>query len=575
MGYRPSEAHAILCVLALLSLVVVACDSGSSLAPEDAQGGPEQTPLVLNTLYGTVEGREWDEETLSWLGVPYARPPVGNLRWKAPRAPEPWQGTRATDEFASECMQLGGLLLDLDPATFGQPMGSEDCLYLNVWRPKTNDKDLPVFVYVHGGMNIVGEAATSLYHGANLARKGNLIVVTINYRLGPMGWFTLPALATGDPLDDHGNYGLLDIIQALRWVQDNIEAFGGDPGNVTLAGESAGGANVISLLSSPAARGLFHRAISMSPASTDSSSPIDDAHEATLDVLLNLLIQKGLAGNEAEAGRLVQQRGEAWVRDYLLSADGGDLLNACTPFTALGINGLGLLVEPLRCTRVRDGIVIPEDYPLVFAEGSYNKMPTMIGSNTEEMRIFELAFGVITQLDEAELSELIQSYDLQGFEMSASDFVPPNLQPLYSFLGDAGGTLLFEETGVRPFVEKASMHQDVHVYKFAWNDEPEPMDFLVGASHMVGLPFIFGNFQTDLDSLFRFAVSEENRQGREALSEAMMAYWASFAWTGDPNPGASADLTTWEPCSSEAPGPRHILFDTEISMVEASSLPSQ
>jgi para-nitrobenzyl esterase len=163
---------------------------------------------------------------------------------------------------------------------------------------------------------------------------------------------------------------------------------------------------------------------------------------------------------------------------------------------------------------------------------------------------------------------LIQTYDPEGFDMSVSDFVPPNLQPLYTFIGDKGGTLLFEHTGVRPLVEKASMHQDVYVYKFAWNDEPAPMDFLVGASHMMGLPFIFGNFQTDPNSLFRFASSEENRSGREALSHAMMAYWASFAWTGDPNPGADADLPYWEPRSSEEPGPKHIIFDTEISMGE-------
>jgi para-nitrobenzyl esterase len=465
-------------------------------------------------------------------------------------------------------MQLGGLLLDLDPDTFGQPMGSEDCLYLNVWRPKSNDDGLPVFLYVHGGMNMVGESATSLYHGSNLAHEGNMIVVTINYRLGPMGWFAHPVLKTGDPLDDSGNYGLLDIIQALTWVQKNIETFGGDPGNVTLAGESAGGANVISLLASPAASGLFHRAVSMSPASTDKSVPIGDAHEVTSGVLLNLLINDGLANSESEAAELVEERGEAWVRDYLLSAEGEDLLHACTPFTALGINGLGLLVEPLLSTRVRDGIVIPEDYPLVFTEGRYNRVPTIIGSNAEEMRIFELAFGVITELNEAELCDLIQTYDPEDFEMSLSDFVPPYLQPLYAFIGNAVGTLLFEETGVRPLVEKARMHQDVYVYKFAWNDQPAPMDFLVGASHMMGLPFLFGNFHVDRSSLFRFAGSEENRPGREALSRAMIAYWARFAWTGNPNLGADADLPTWEPCSNEEPGPKHILLDTEISMGE-------
>ena len=184
------------------------------------------------------------------------RHPVNQSHGKGNEAPRPFPTPAASwaDSSAPRPRTLSA-----------NPWGPRDCLYLNIWRPAAGEERLPVFVYVHGGMNSVGQASTGLYHGAHLAGQAGAVVVTINYRLGPLGFFFHKSLESGDPRDDSGNYGLLDIIQALAWIQSNIDAFGGDPDKVTVGGESAGAFNVCSLLGTPLAKGLFHGAFAISP----------------------------------------------------------------------------------------------------------------------------------------------------------------------------------------------------------------------------------------------------------------------------------------------------------------------
>ena len=526
---------------------------------------------VLSTGYGDVEGIAWNEGVDAWLGIPYARPPVGELRWKAPRDPEPWSGVLEADEFGSECMQYGGMLLDLELDTFGEIMGSEDCLYLNLWRPRSHKEKMPVFFWIHGGMNIVGEAATNGYHGANLAEASNAVVVTFNYRLGPLGWFRHNALSVGDPLDDSGNYGILDIIKALEWVRDNIEAFGGDPSNVTIAGESAGGFNVISLLASPLATGLFHRAIAMSPSTSLLSSSLEEGHTKAETVLLKLLINDLLAGCRSAAGRLLDQKESAWAADYLRSKSAGEILSTSTLLSSFGLNESGLTTDYLGKSRIEDGTVIPLGFSTRFQEGDYNRVPFIIGSNTDELKIFEFALGIFSRPDEKEVLDLILSFDPDdpfdpdNPDVDLSEIVPPLMQPAYQAIGSFLGNAFFQGTGVDPLAERMSLYQDVHVYKFAWDEQPAPFDFLIGASHMVDIHFFFGNFHTDERSWFRFAWSRENLRGRIALSEAMMWYTSGFMRTGDPNDG-NPDLPTWEPWSGAEGRPKRIILDTDIFM---------
>jgi len=243
---------------------------------------------IRQTQFGAVEGIVQMPgstgmlaagEGFAWLGVSYAKPPVGNLRWKPPVDPDSWTGSKKAQASGQACAQVGSMY---GPPSFGsayetaanvfwKPVGSEDCLYLNIYSPITSQagSKLPVFFFIHGGSNRVG--AASLFDGSVLAKNTNSIVVFVGYRLNLFGWLTHPALRTGEPLNDSGNYGLLDIIQALKFVKNNISNFGGDPNNVTISGQSAGALNVNSLILSPVAAGLFHKAMPMSGDTTYST----------------------------------------------------------------------------------------------------------------------------------------------------------------------------------------------------------------------------------------------------------------------------------------------------------------
>jgi len=256
----------------LLLMVVLATGIGVAgylyLGPDWESERSPSPNAIRSVENGEMIGFKSRHDTHAWLGIPYAAPPVGELRWKAPRPPEPWTGRFEAIELGSVCPQ---------PSVFGLPvpggqtiMGAEDCLVLNIWAPifreeKTpvDRKRLPVMLWIHGGGNNMESGGNPNFNGSTLAGQNHVVVVTINHRLGPLGWFRHPALRSEDssPEDNSGNYGTLDIIQALKWVQKNITAFGGDPEKVTIFGQSSGGANVLSMMASPLAKGLFHRAI--------------------------------------------------------------------------------------------------------------------------------------------------------------------------------------------------------------------------------------------------------------------------------------------------------------------------
>jgi acetyl esterase/lipase len=250
-------------IVVALALLMAAC-SGKPKAP-----APIADPDARRTVaQGALVGGKDLYDSHSWLAIPYAAPPVGERRWKAPAPPSAWSGERKATQFGSECTQLASPLGGSADLPVGSVRGSEDCLSLNVYAPRFPTADiparsekLPVIVWIHGGANRSGSA--DFYHGGNLAATHNLIVVTVNYRLGPLGWFYHPALAktAASPEEASGNFALLDLIAALGWLRENVAAFGGDPGNITIMGESAGANNVLSLLVTPAAKGLYHRAI--------------------------------------------------------------------------------------------------------------------------------------------------------------------------------------------------------------------------------------------------------------------------------------------------------------------------
>jgi para-nitrobenzyl esterase len=483
----------------------------------------------VRTLDGKVEGKAKGEDVLVWKGIPYAEPPVEDLRWKAPRDPAPWKGTRKAYDFGSECTQY-----DLT----GSVKGSEDCLYLNIWRPQSDEDNLPVYFWIHGGGNSMGAASEEGYDGANLAGKWDMVVVTVNYRLGPLGWFTCEAMRSGDPgaeLDDSGNYGTLDLIQALTWVKDNIAAFGGDPGRVTVAGESAGAINIFSLLISPQAAGLFHGAIAQS--GMPIALPVENGEESSREVTLKLLVADGTAANKTAAQAYLGQMSDEEINVYLRSKTADQLLGAYEA------TGFGMISFPFI---FEDGTVIPGAGFDVLETGNYpNKVPIIIGSNKEETKMF-LAFA------NSALSKNEALY-----------------QKVASVTSD-----LWKAKGVDEMARKLRFQADqpaVYAYQFLWGAAdasgksviPGEWGFKLGACHAMDVPFFFGNWDF-FDVLSRVVFTEENRAGREALSDDMQAYVAQFVRTGDPSPDGSG-LVEWTPWSNAAGDPKCVLLNAGLN----------
>ncbi|HYG27048.1 MAG TPA: carboxylesterase family protein, partial [Caulobacteraceae bacterium] len=355
-----------------------------SLSPNAAEA--DLRPAEARTAQGPVTGRD-SGGVVSFKGLPYAAPPVGRLRWRPPQPVEPWTTPRDASTLGAICIQLPA---NGDNGVGPLPM-SEDCLTLNVWAPAQREGPLPVMVWIHGGGLNNGSGTAALYDGTNLAKRG-VVVVTINYRLGRLGFFDHPALAAErEPGEPAGNYGLMDVVAGLRWVQDNAGAFGGDPGKVTIFGESAGGALVTRLMISPEARGLFHRAVVQSGLGRDEGTPL------------------GLP--RRDGGPSMQARGEAFAEGLGLKNATAAQLRATPAETVLrpapNFYGGDLLV--------RDGLHVAEDVEPAFAAGLEAPVPLIIGANSAEfwwMKPSDLSpYGAIDDaMTKAERAAFLEAY---------------------------------------------------------------------------------------------------------------------------------------------------------------------
>ena len=484
------------------------------------------SPLVA-TSFGAVQGFEDADNTWVWKAIPFARPPTGNLRWRAPEDPAPWNGVRREGSFNGGCTQYSEIIP-------GLINGSEDCLYLNIWRPRDAERGLPVYVWIHGGGNSVGSAThISTYFGNRIATRSRVVFVSINYRLGPFGWFTLPAFRDGASAEDaSGNFGTLDIIQALKWIRQNIGSFGGDPNLVTVTGESAGGIDVLSLLISPLARGLFQHAMSESGAALTRS--MDEADAQAQGVLERLLLDDGRARTPKDAAAYAEAMSAEDIRAYLRSKGDRQILSKYRVFA------LGMIENP---AILRDGTVILREGYEALRTGNYpGKVPVILGSNADEMTIF-LRFG----------SNIPWQND---YYRAVSRY----------------GSARWRVSGVDEAARRLVAHADqppVYAYQFRWgtldaqgrSPLPNKWGSELGAFHSLDIPFFLGN-DTVMGIFQAVLFSRENEPGRKALSAAMMKYLARFVRTGNPNDPADG-LPAWEPWSPAPGGPKYIVFDTK------------
>lgn len=479
--------------------------------------------LVRETTAGKAQGFLTPKGAYAWLGLRFAQSPTNELRWRAPKPVVATEGVLSAHTFGSPCVQLpvdmAGSGVDPDA-----PYGNEDCLFLNVYTPPLSrdtiaDEQLPVMFWIHGGGNTIGEA--SQFDGSQLAVEQNVVVVTINYRLGPFGWFRHAELTQdgASAADRSGNFGTLDQLMALQWTQDNIMQFGGNPNSITVFGESAGGRNIVGLLLSPLAKGLFHRAIVQSGSSSfPAATQADNMHPASgKRVVANTLALEGFS-NAAELRSLDPHK----MLSYFAAKDEG---------------GLPLLDMP---NLFRDGYVLPHNAGIgAFKNGEYNKVPMILGTNRDEQKLFMFLdpsystkwLGFWQRLDDA------KKYDRDAYYLSTRWRI-------------AGAEAIAR-----------AIDSPVYIYRFDWDELATPlgMDFprMIGAAHGLEIGFVFGGL--DMGPFDKLLITEENQPGRDQLSGAMMSYWGNFARTGNPNLGQAVP-TLWREWGDKE---TYIQFDTE------------
>jgi len=452
---------------------------------------------------GELEGVATDK-VIAFKGIPFAAPPVGSLRWKAPQPVTPWTGVRPASAYGHDCMQepFGG-----DAAPLGTPP-DEDCLVLNVWTPKTRPSGkVPVMFWIYGGGFVNGGSSPEVYDGSRLAEAG-VVLVSANYRVGRFGFFAHPALTKETPKGPLGNYAFLDQIEALKWVKRNVAAFGGDPGNVTIFGESAGGMSVNTLMTSPLARGLFHKAIVQSGGGRSSTLIAAKTLKSAEEIGVAFAAEAGVTGDDAAALEKLR----------------------ALPAARL-VNGMNLMKQQPKtyAGTMIDGTVVVEEAEAAFRAGRQAKVPYMIGAN-------DLEFGFFAP-PPARVEEMLARFGDRDKALAAYDPQGTGNLGLVG-MAIAGDIPMMEPARMLARITSAAGQPTWH-YRFSYV-ATSLRGKVAGALHATEIPFVF--------STVRAKYKDATTADDEAAGKAATAYWVAFAKTGDPN---GAGLPKWPRYASD------------------------
>ncbi len=483
-----------------------------------------EDPLIRHTASGDVQGMVFessfgDEQvrTHAWLGIPYAAPPVEKLRWKSPEPHPGWSGVLDTTQFGARCVQkdVKGALKIVTPDPSGKM--SEDCLFMNIWRPAKSG-EFPVMVWIHGGGYHWGTANTDFYWGDRLAAAGDVIVVSFNYRLDILGFYALPALRDEDPNSATGGQGSLDQVAALKWVNQNIENFGGDPDNVTIFGESAGGYSICTMLVTPLTKGLFQRAI-MQSGGCDVARELDKGYLSASEVAKRL----GCRPDDLDCLRAIPA-------DKVLSKGAKSMM-------------------ALDARPHLDDYLLSDTPVNMIASGNYNSVPLIAGYNRDEagglwkfMPAYSMARPSTYQrklvkmgFSQQNAADLARLYPLEEF----------NNKPAHAYGRMFGADIAFGCPTYQGLLAVSAQQADVYHYRFEYDD------FIfgkyAGSAHGMELPFVFNSMDRRPVNLL---YHKWNMDQALDLSKIVQGYWLNFAKTGNPNgPG----LPQWPEFNPDTP----------------------
>ncbi len=488
---------------------------------------------VVATEGGAVQGARVGD--LVWFkGIPFAAPPVGDMRWRAPQPAKPWAGVLRTTDLKPDCASNPDHGTPLSEPTSGK---SEDCLYLNIWKPAAATGPLPVLVWIYGGGFNTGGASPAAYDGANLARQG-VMLVSFNYRVSQFGFFAHPALAKEQAGKPRGNYGFLDQIAALKWVRRNIAAFGGDPNNVTVFGDSAGGFSIHMLLISPLAKGLIDKAIIESGGGRRT-----------------IMNGQRMSEEGPHHHMSAEAKGLGWAKTHGIEGDGPEALAKLRALpTDEVLKGIRYQ-NPFYAGPMIDGTIVPYNMMTAYDSGRFAHIPLIIGTNTADMSV-----SFATSKD-----EVFAPFGDQEARARAI-YDPDGKADLKTVKALTGADEMMHETARFTARRFAAEHTPVYLYRFGYvavpvradaaipNEDPTRFGGLTGAFHGDEQAYVFDNLSVRL--------GDKATADDKAMAKIMSGYWVAFAKTGNPNgPG----LPTWTPYDA-AKGDLLLIGDDGVTM---------
>ncbi|HTI71958.1 MAG TPA: carboxylesterase family protein [Candidatus Limnocylindria bacterium] len=510
----PETKFTTLWLLAVTLFISVNAQESKESRPE-----PKAQPTVRTAL-GVVRGLT-EGNVSTFKGIPYAAAPVGTNRWRPPQPMTPWEGERDASKFGADCAQAGF------PRTPGSiaSTSSEDCLFINVWRPAAAaaNAKLPVMVWIHGGAFVFGSGSSPDFSGVQFAKQG-VILVTFNYRLGRLGFFAFPALSTDHPEEHKGNYAYMDQIAALKWVRQNIAAFGGDPKNITIFGESAGGVSAHSLLTIPEARGLFQKAISESgggrdgvltgrPMSKDGADPNYPVSAETVGA--NFARKHGIEGRDAAALAELRALSVAEI------VDGGQETD--------GPGG-----PPIYSGPILDGKLVVETAESSYVAGRQAKVPLIIGSNSAEVPA-----GFVNARSKEELLSLFGNLS----DEAKAVLDPNGTADFAQMLTMVNTDKVWAEPARLTARAFATKNAPAYIYLFSYVSPSMRERMRFGAAHASEIPYVLNNLRSRNGA----AVATTDQQ----VASMMNTYWANFAKTGDPNGPGLPKWPRYNPAKNE------------------------